>query len=172
MTGGEQTQANLLLTEEPFHLVRAGVTHIVEVGPDSALMFAILKKYAPSIAPQAFAQMGFLDAKFATNALLSIKGAITKTSSGVHVDMYPPVVPFEATCVVAAARFVWFCDNHWAYAPNPDPPDRLLRMDTVTYAIEPFPVPRIGVFMNKAKTWSGMPTKVFISTMKSRRIAH
>jgi branched-chain amino acid transport system substrate-binding protein len=47
------------------------------VGPDSALMFNILKKYAPKIAPQAFAQMGFLDAKFATTALLSIKGPIT-----------------------------------------------------------------------------------------------
>ena len=56
-----------------------------KVGPDSALMFAILKKYAPSIAPQAFAQMGFLDAKFATNALLSIKGAITKTSYNIAV---------------------------------------------------------------------------------------
>ena len=30
------------------------------VGPDSALMFQILKKYAPKIAPQAFAQMGFI----------------------------------------------------------------------------------------------------------------
>jgi branched-chain amino acid transport system substrate-binding protein len=47
------------------------------VGPDSALMFAILKRYAPKIAPQAFAQMGFLDAEFATHALLSIKGTIT-----------------------------------------------------------------------------------------------
>ncbi|HKI92951.1 MAG TPA: ABC transporter substrate-binding protein [Gaiellaceae bacterium] len=47
------------------------------VGPDSALMFKVLTKYAPKIAPQAFAQMGFLDAKFATNALLSIKGTIT-----------------------------------------------------------------------------------------------
>ena len=45
------------------------------VGPDSALMFQILKKYAPAIAPQAFAQMGFLAGMFATNALLSIKGA-------------------------------------------------------------------------------------------------
>ncbi len=51
-----------------------------KVGPDSALMFTILKKYAPSIAPQAFAQMGFLDAKFATSALLSIKGSITAAS--------------------------------------------------------------------------------------------
>jgi chromosome partitioning protein len=25
--------------------------------------------------------------------------------------------------------------------------------------IEPFPLPKIGVFMNKAKTWSGLPTK-------------
>jgi branched-chain amino acid transport system substrate-binding protein len=50
------------------------------VGPDTRLMFAILKKYAPSIAPQAFAQMGFMDGKFATNALMSIKGAITAKS--------------------------------------------------------------------------------------------
>ncbi len=50
------------------------------VGPDSALMFQILKKYAPSIAPQAFAQMGYMDGKFATNALLSIKGPITAAS--------------------------------------------------------------------------------------------
>jgi len=50
------------------------------VGPDSALMFAVLKKYAPSIAPQAFAQMGFLVGKFATTALLSIKGPITAKS--------------------------------------------------------------------------------------------
>jgi branched-chain amino acid transport system substrate-binding protein len=47
------------------------------VGPDTRLMFAILKKYAPSIAPQAFGQMGFMDGKFATQALMNIKGAIT-----------------------------------------------------------------------------------------------
>ena len=50
------------------------------VGPDTALMFQILKKYAPSIAPQAFAQMGFMDAKFATIALLNVKGAVTAKS--------------------------------------------------------------------------------------------
>jgi branched-chain amino acid transport system substrate-binding protein len=50
------------------------------VGPDSALMFQVLKKYAPKIAPQAFAQMGFLVGKFVTNALLSIKGPITAKS--------------------------------------------------------------------------------------------
>jgi len=51
-----------------------------KVGPDSALMFQILAKYAPSIAPQSFAQMGFMDAKFATQALLSITGPITAKS--------------------------------------------------------------------------------------------
>ena len=51
-----------------------------KVGPDSALMFQVLKKYAPSIAPQAFAQMGFLDGMFATRALLSITGPITAAS--------------------------------------------------------------------------------------------
>src|SRR5436190_10131565 len=50
------------------------------VGPDSALMFDVLKKYAPKIAPQAFAQMGFLAGKFATNALMSIKGPNTAAS--------------------------------------------------------------------------------------------
>jgi branched-chain amino acid transport system substrate-binding protein len=51
-----------------------------KVGPDSALMFAVLKKYAPTIAPQAFAQMGYLDGLFATHALLSINGAVTAKS--------------------------------------------------------------------------------------------
>jgi len=50
-----------------------------KVGPDSALMFAILKKYT-KVAPQAFAQMGYMVGKFTTNALLSIKGPITATS--------------------------------------------------------------------------------------------
>ena len=50
------------------------------VGPDSALMFAVLQRYAPKIAPQAFAQMGYLAGKFATNALLSIKGPVTAKS--------------------------------------------------------------------------------------------
>ncbi|HVC87653.1 MAG TPA: ABC transporter substrate-binding protein [Gaiellaceae bacterium] len=56
-----------------------------KVGPDSALMFQVLKKYAPSIAPQAFAQMGYLDGKFAVNALLSIKGAVTWKSYNIAV---------------------------------------------------------------------------------------
>jgi hypothetical protein len=43
-------------------------------------MLAIQKKYAPTIAPQAFGQMGFMDAKFATTALLNIKGPITAKS--------------------------------------------------------------------------------------------
>lgn len=50
------------------------------VGPDSALMFQILKKYAPTIAPQSFGQMGYMDAMFATKALQSIKGPITAKS--------------------------------------------------------------------------------------------
>ena len=49
-------------------------------GPDTRLMIAILKKYSPSIAPQAFGQMGFMDAKFATAALLSVNGPVTAAS--------------------------------------------------------------------------------------------
>jgi branched-chain amino acid transport system substrate-binding protein len=46
-------------------------------GPDTRLMLEVLKKYAPSIAPQAFGQMGFMVGKFATIALLRVKGAVT-----------------------------------------------------------------------------------------------
>jgi branched-chain amino acid transport system substrate-binding protein len=64
-------------------------------GPDTRLMLAIQKKYAPSIAPQAFGQMGFMDAKFATTALRNIKGPITAKSynlaarnlKNVHTDI-------------------------------------------------------------------------------------
>jgi branched-chain amino acid transport system substrate-binding protein len=48
-------------------------------GPDTRLMLEVLKKYT-KIAPQAFAQMGFMDGMFATKALLSIKGPITAKS--------------------------------------------------------------------------------------------
>jgi branched-chain amino acid transport system substrate-binding protein len=48
-------------------------------GPDTRLMLQILDKYT-KIAPQAFAQMGFMDGMFATKALLSIKGPITAKS--------------------------------------------------------------------------------------------
>ena len=49
-------------------------------GPDETLYKQINAKYTPKIAIQAFGQMGYMDAKFATNALLSIKGAITAKS--------------------------------------------------------------------------------------------
>jgi branched-chain amino acid transport system substrate-binding protein len=55
------------------------------VGPDTALMFQVLKKYAPSIAPGAFPQMGYLGGKFATTALLRIKGPITAKSYNLAV---------------------------------------------------------------------------------------
>jgi branched-chain amino acid transport system substrate-binding protein len=49
------------------------------VGPDTRLMLDILAKYS-KVVPQAFAQMGYMDAKFATIALLRVKGAITAKS--------------------------------------------------------------------------------------------
>jgi branched-chain amino acid transport system substrate-binding protein len=57
------------------------------VGPDTRLMFQVLKKYAPSIAPQAFGQMGFMDGKFSTLALLNAaaKGAVTAKSYNLAV---------------------------------------------------------------------------------------
>ena len=49
-------------------------------GPDTNLWHQINAKYSPKIQLQSFGQMGFMDAKFATIALLSIKGAITAKS--------------------------------------------------------------------------------------------
>ena len=43
------------------------------VGPDTALMFQILKKYT-KIAPQAFAQMGFMAGKFSTPRCSASRG--------------------------------------------------------------------------------------------------
>jgi branched-chain amino acid transport system substrate-binding protein len=54
--------------------------NITDGSPDEVLYSQITKKYAPKIALQAFGQMGFMDAKFATQALLSIKGAVTAAS--------------------------------------------------------------------------------------------
>jgi branched-chain amino acid transport system substrate-binding protein len=49
-------------------------------GPDETLYNQVNAKYSPKIAIQAFGQMGYMDAKFATAALLSVKGAITAKS--------------------------------------------------------------------------------------------
>jgi branched-chain amino acid transport system substrate-binding protein len=49
-------------------------------GPDSTLYRAINAKYTPKIALQAFGQMGYMAGKFATIALLNVKGAVTAKS--------------------------------------------------------------------------------------------
>ena len=55
-------------------------SNLTKVGPDSNLWRQVNKKYAPKVALQAFGQMGYMDAKFATIALLKIKGPITAKS--------------------------------------------------------------------------------------------
>jgi branched-chain amino acid transport system substrate-binding protein len=54
-------------------------------GPDETLYNQINAKYSPSIAIQSFGQMGYMDAKFATQALMSIKGQITAKSYNLAV---------------------------------------------------------------------------------------
>jgi branched-chain amino acid transport system substrate-binding protein len=49
-------------------------------GPDSQLYRDVLKKYAPKIALGSFSQMGFTEARIATDALLGVKGAYTPKS--------------------------------------------------------------------------------------------
>jgi len=51
--------------------------NITDTGPDTTLYKQITKKYAPKVDLQAFGQMGYMDAKFATRALLSVKGKVT-----------------------------------------------------------------------------------------------
>jgi branched-chain amino acid transport system substrate-binding protein len=51
--------------------------NITDTGPDSTLYKQITKKYAPKVDLQAFGQMGYMDAKFATTALLAVKGKMT-----------------------------------------------------------------------------------------------
>jgi branched-chain amino acid transport system substrate-binding protein len=70
-------------------------SNLTKVGPDSNLWRQINKKYAPKVALQAFGQMGYMDAKFATIALLKIKGPITaksynnsiRTLKNIHTDI-------------------------------------------------------------------------------------
>src|SRR3954447_13400086 len=49
-------------------------------GPDSQLYRDVLKKYAPKIPLGSFSQMGFTEARIATDALLKMKGAYTAKS--------------------------------------------------------------------------------------------
>jgi branched-chain amino acid transport system substrate-binding protein len=54
--------------------------NVSDGSPDEVLYQQITKKYAPSVGLQAFGQMGFMDAKFATQALLNVQGPITAAS--------------------------------------------------------------------------------------------
>jgi branched-chain amino acid transport system substrate-binding protein len=49
-------------------------------GPDSQLYRDVLKKYAPKIPLGSFSQMGFMEARIATQALLDVKGEYTAKS--------------------------------------------------------------------------------------------
>jgi branched-chain amino acid transport system substrate-binding protein len=54
-------------------------------GPDETLYGQINAKYSPKIAIQSFGQFGYLAGKFATAALLSIKGPVTAKSYNLAV---------------------------------------------------------------------------------------
>ncbi len=69
--------------------------NITKNAPDTNLYKQITNKYAPSVDLQAFGQMGYMDARFATMALLKVKGKVTaakynkavRTLKNVHTDM-------------------------------------------------------------------------------------
>ena len=55
-------------------------SNLTDVGPDMTLMPADPQEVRAEVALQAFGQMGYMDAKFATIALLKVKGPITATA--------------------------------------------------------------------------------------------
>ena len=61
-------------------LINQEFSNLDSTGPDETLYKQINAKYSPKLAIQAFGQMGYMDAKFATLALLSVKGPITAKS--------------------------------------------------------------------------------------------
>jgi branched-chain amino acid transport system substrate-binding protein len=80
--------------------------------PDENLYLQITKKYAPSISPQAFGQMGFMDAKFATQALLSVSGPVTAAS-------YNKAVRALKNVKTSMLCKPWYVGNNLAYhIPN------------------------------------------------------
>ena len=86
--------------------------NINDGSPDENLYLAITKKYAPSISPQAFGQMGFMDAKFATQALMSVKGEITAAS-------YNKAVRALKNVKTSMLCKPWYVGNNRAYhIPN------------------------------------------------------
>jgi branched-chain amino acid transport system substrate-binding protein len=54
-------------------------------GPDSELYRNVIKQYAPKIPLGSFSQMGFLEAKIATTALLTVKGDVTVESANAAI---------------------------------------------------------------------------------------
>lgn len=61
-------------------LINSEFALLDSTGPDQILYGQITKKYASNVAIQSFGQMGYMDAKFVTQALLNVKGAVTAAS--------------------------------------------------------------------------------------------
>jgi branched-chain amino acid transport system substrate-binding protein len=61
-------------------LINSELATLHSKGADEKLYEQITKKYASDVPLQSFGQMGYLSGKFATDALLGIKGAINKTT--------------------------------------------------------------------------------------------
>ena len=60
--------------------INAELNLVDTTGPDTLNYRAVLKQYAPNVAVGSFSQMGYVAATIATQALLGIKGDITKKS--------------------------------------------------------------------------------------------
>ena len=71
-------------------------------GPDTRLMLAVQKKYAPKIAIGAFPQMGFMVGKFSVQALLNVKGPLPDASDVADAARHDGLNAPSARCAGAA----------------------------------------------------------------------
>ena len=68
------------LWEDHVTWTRLAVISLTSGAPDTNLYTKVLKQYAPDIPLGSFSQFGFLEARIATDAMLGIKGDVTKDS--------------------------------------------------------------------------------------------
>ena len=92
-------------------IVNAELNLTTADGPDSQMYRDVMKQYAPDIALGSFSQMGFLEARIATDALLSVKGDITVESANKAIR---EVKDFETDIICSP----WYYGDAPLHIPN------------------------------------------------------
>lgn len=80
-------------------------------GPDMALYRSVMSQYGKDVPVGSFSQFGFLQARIATQALMSVKGAITPTSANAAIEA---VKDFKSDMLCKA----WYFGKAPLHVPN------------------------------------------------------